>query len=271
VSELRERTISRVLYAFTGLTLVFLWLPLSVMIFLSVAENASTIFPFQGFTLEHMVAALGDPLIIASVLNSVFVAVVAASIATVIGVLASFALARYEFPWKDTYRMVLITPMILPGIVLGLGLLVFFNSVVGMDLSLVTIILTHSLYGLPFVVLIVSSRLYAFDTSVEEAARDLGADQWETFWDVTFPIIRPAVMAGAVFAFIRSFEDFIRAFMVQGTENVLTVTMFGLIKYNSSAKMNAISTLIIFVIAVLLAVGMNLGNVTEYAAGTEGE
>ncbi|MFT4922289.1 MAG: ABC-type spermidine/putrescine transport system permease subunit II [Haloarculaceae archaeon] len=268
---MRERTISRLLYGVTALTLVFLWLPLTVMIFLSIAENASTVFPFRGFTLTHMVSALNDGLIVRSVLNSAFVATVAASIATVVGVLASFALARYEFPWKDTYRTLLITPMIIPGIVLGLGLLVFFNTILGMELSLFTIILTHSLYGLPFVVLIVSSRLYAFDSSVEEAARDLGADQWETFWDVTFPIVRPAVMAGAVFAWIRSFEDFIRAFMVQGTENVMTVTMFGLIKYNSTAKMNAISTLIIFLIAILLAVGMNLGNVTEYVVDAEGE
>jgi ABC-type spermidine/putrescine transport system permease subunit II len=268
---MRRKTISRLLYALTGLTLVFLWLPLTVMIFLSVAENASTVFPFNGFTLEHIAAALSDPLIVTSVFNSIFVATVASAIATVVGVLASFALARYEFPWKDTYRLALVTPMIIPGIVLGLGLLVFFNTILGMSLSLFTVILTHSLYGLPFVVLIVSSRLYAFDTSVEEAARDLGADQWEVFWDVTFPVVRPAIMAGAVFAFIRSFEDFIRAFMVQGTGNVLTVTMFGLIKYNSTAKMNAISTVIIFVIAVLLAVGMNLGSVTKYAAGAESE
>lgn len=261
-----EDTISYLLYGFTALTLVFLWLPLTVMVFLSFAENASTVFPFQGFTFEHVVAALTDGTIVRSVLNSLFVATVASGIATVIGVLASFALARYDFPWKDAYRTALVTPMIVPGIVLGLGLLVFFNTIVGMDLSLFTIILTHSLYGLPFVVLMVSSRLYAFDTSVEEAARDLGADQWEVFWEITFPIVRPAIMAGAVFAFIRSFEDFIRAFMVQGTGNVLTVTMFSLIKYNSTAKMNAISTVIIFVIAVALAIGMNLGSVVEYAA-----
>jgi ABC-type spermidine/putrescine transport system permease subunit II len=268
---MRQRTVSRILYGFVALTLVFLWLPLVVMIFLSVAENASTVFPFEGFTLAHIDAALSDPLIVESVLNSLFVATAASAIATVVGVLASFALARYDFPWKDVYRTWLITPMIIPGIVLGLGLLVFFNTILGMDLSLLTITLTHSLYGLPFVVLIVSSRLYGFDQSIEEAARDLGADQWEVFWEITFPVIRPAVMAGAIFAFIRSFEDFIRAFMVQGTENVLTVTMFGLIKYNSTAKMNAISTVIIAVIAIFLAIGMNLGNVTGYVAGTESE
>ncbi|WP_327051248.1 ABC transporter permease [Halomicrococcus gelatinilyticus] len=268
---MRRRTISYLLYGITAVTLVFLWLPLSVMIFLSVAENASTVFPFRGFTVEHIVAALSDRTIVQSVLNSLVVATAASAIATVIGVLASFALARYEFPWKDAYRTALVTPMIVPGIVLGLGLLVFFNTILGVQLSLFTIILTHSLYGLPFVVLLVSSRLYAFDTSVEEAARDLGADRWEVFWEITFPIVRPAIMAGAVFAFIRSFEDFIRAFMVQGTGNVLTVTMFSLIKYNSTAKMNAISTVIIFVIAVLLAIGMNLGSVVEYTAGERGE
>jgi ABC-type spermidine/putrescine transport system permease subunit II len=264
---MKKKTVTYLLYAVTALTLVFLWMPLSVMITLAFAENASTIFPFQGFTLEHVAAALADGTIVNSVLNSLFVAAAASGIATIIGVLASFALARQEFPLKDAYRTALITPMVIPGIVLGLGLLIFFNTIIGVGLSLYTIILTHSLYGLPFVMLMVSSRLYAFDTSLEEAARDLGADQWEVFWDVTFPVVRPAIMAGAVFAFIRSFEDFIRAFMVQGTENVLTVTMFSLIKYNSTAKMNAISTVIIFVIAVLLAVGMNLGSVVDFATG----
>ena len=111
-----------------------------------------------------------------------------------------------------------------------------------------------------------------FDESLEEAARDLGAGPLETFRDVTLPIVAPAVGAGFLFAWIRSFEDFIRAFFVKGTMDVLTTAMFSMIKYGAAPKMNAISSFIVFVIAVVLAVAMNLGNVTGYVAGgTDGD
>lgn len=268
----RETWLRRGLYGFSVAVLLFLWVPLLVMILLSFAQNASTVFPFQGFTLEHYAATLQDASLRNSVMNSLKIATVSASIATILGVLAAFGLARYRFKFKQAFRTFGILPMVIPGVVLGMALLIFFRTIVpGLRPGLLAIILTHSVYGFPFVLLPVAARLYSFDESLEEAGRDLGAGPLGTFADITLPIIAPAVAAGFLFAWVRSFEDFIRVFFVRGLTDVLTTTMFSMIKYGAAPKMNAISALIVFGIAVALAVAMNLGNVADFVAGGGGE
>jgi ABC-type spermidine/putrescine transport system permease subunit II len=264
----KERLLRRGLYVIAGILLLFLWIPLLVMMFLSFAENASTLFPFKGFTLTHYAATFADEGLMTSLLFSVQIATVSATLATILGVLASFALARYDFPFKETYRTFGILPMVIPGIILGVALLIYFR-VIGITPGILTIILTHSVYGFPFVLLIVTARLYTFDRSLEEAARDLGADPFTTFRDITLPIVAPAIGAGFLFAWIRSFEDFIRVHFVRGTVNVLTIDMFGMIKYGAAPKMNTISSFVVVIIAVVLAIAMNIGNVTSYVAGTD--
>lgn len=265
-----ERLLRGVLYLTVIAVLVFLWIPLTVMGILSFTVNASTFFPFQGFTLAHYAATFSDGGLMLALFNSVQIATLSAVIATVLGVLASFALARYGFPFKEVYRTFGILPMIIPGVVLGIALLMYFQTLLGLVPGFLTVVLTHSVYGFPFVLLIVTARLYTFDEALEEAARDLGADPLTTFRDITLPVIGPAIGAGFLFAWIRSFEDFIRVHFVKGTFDVLTTSMFGMIKHGAAPKMNAISSFIVFVIAVVLAVAMNVGNVTKYVAGTEG-
>lgn len=271
-----ERLLRGSLYTVAGALLVFLWIPLAVMIVLSFAVNSSTLFPFRGWTLANYVAAFADADLMLAVWNSVQIATISATIATVLGVLGSFALARYSFPLKETYRTFGILPMVIPGVVLGIAMLIYFRTLLT-ELPVVgslfvpgfwTVVFTHSVYGLPFVLLIVTARMYTFDEALEEAARDLGADPITAFRDVTLPIMAPAIGAGFLFAWIRSFEDFIRAYFVKGTMDVLTTTMFSMIKYGTAPKMNAISSFIVFVIAIVLAVAMNVGNVTDYVAGT---
>lgn len=269
--HLRERLLQGGLYLTAGLLLVFLWIPLFVMITLSFMENASTLFPFEGFTLAHYAATFTDAGLMGSLWHSVQIATLAATIATVLGVLASFALARFSFHLKEVYRTFGILPMVIPGVVLGIALLIYFRTLLGLTPGFHTIVLTHSIYGFPFVLLMVTARLYTFDRSLEEAARDLGAGPIETFRDVTLPIVAPAIGAGFLFAWIRSFEDFIRAFFVRGTMDILTTTMFSMIKYGTAPKMNAISSFIVLVIGVVLAIAMNVGNVPGYITGTVGD
>ncbi|WP_267641573.1 ABC transporter permease [Haloarchaeobius amylolyticus] len=269
--EVRERLLSVGFRLLTVALLVFLWIPLAVMVILSFMQNSSTFFPFQGVTLQHYTATFADEALMGSLFTSVQIATISAVIATVLGVLASFGLARYDFPYKEAYRTIGILPMVIPGVVLGIALLIYFQTLLGLSPGFLTLVLTHSVYGFPFVLLIVTSRMYTFDESLEEAARDLGADPLTVFKDVTFPVIAPAIGAGFLFAWIRSFEDFIRAHFVKGVMDVLTTAMFGMIKFGAAPKMNAISSFIVFVIAVVLAVAMNVGNVTGYVAGTEEE
>jgi ABC-type spermidine/putrescine transport system permease subunit II len=184
--------------------------------------------------------------------------------------------------------------MIIPGIILGVGLRFYFRLLANIQLGFLATVLTHSLYGIPFVLLIVTARLYTFDEALEEAARDLGADPITTFRDVTLPVIAPAVGAGFMFAWIRSFEDYIRVLFVSGPNlapsfirdsavaprflrtdvDPLTQWMFGKITKASAENLlllNAVSTLIVLAIAIALAIAMNLGNVTGYVAGTPAE
>lgn len=261
------------LYAFAVLMLVFLWLPLLIIIFLSFAQSPN-IIPFEGFTLGNYQGIAGEPGLRSSVAASFGIATLSAIIATVLGVLASFALTRYQFPLREVYRTFGIIPMIVPGVILGVGLRFYFLTI-GITPSFLATVLTHSLYGLPFVLLIVSARLYTFDESLEEAARDLGADPLTTFRDITFPVIAPAIGAGFLFAWVRSFEDYIRALFVSGvTTDPLTQWMFGKITKASAENLNVlnvVSTLIVLAIAVALAIAMNYGNVTGYVAGTVDE
>ena len=296
LGQRRVKRLLRVgLYGFAALMMLFLWVPLLVIVALSVAESPNLI-PFEGFTLSHYLRLPGATGLQGSVVMSLFVATVSATVATAIGVLASFALTRYRFRLREIYRTFGIIPMIVPGIILGVGLRFYFLLMVDIDLGFLTTVLTHSLYGIPFVLLIVTARLYTFDEALEEAARDLGADPVTTFRDVTLPVIAPAVGAGFMFAWIRSFEDYIRAVFVSGTSIVpsfvqesavarhpaapeflnddagpLTQWMFGKITKASAENLlllNAVSTLIVLAVAVALAVAMNVGNVTGYVAGT---
>ncbi|NEU58502.1 ABC transporter permease [Halorussus sp. MSC15.2] len=269
--ERKEWLLNRSLWLVAGALLVFLWIPLLVMMFLSFAVNASTFFPFEGFTLAHYAATFADETLMFALWNSIQIATISACIATVLGVLASFALARYDFPFKELYRTFGILPMVIPGVVMGIALLIYFRTLLGMTPGFLTVVLTHSVYGFPFVLLMVTSRLYTFDESLEEAARDLGADPMTVFRDITLPIVAPAIGAGFLFAWIRSFEDFIRVYFVKGTMDVLTTSMYSMIKYGTAPKMNAISSFIVFVIAAVLAVAMNVGNVAGMVAGTEGD
>ncbi len=260
------------LYGMAGLLLLFLWIPLAIMIFLSFGENAITVFPFEGFTLENYRLAIESESMRDSLQGSLTIATLAASIATVLGVLMSFAITRYRFKLREIYRTFGIIPMVIPGIILGVALRIYFQNLLGVLPGFMTVVLAHSLYGLPFVLLIVSARLYTFDESLEEAARDLGADPITTFRDVTLPVIAPAVGAGFLFAWIRSFEDYIRALFLAGPNtDVLTIWMFSRIKQLDAPELNAVSSLIVFFVAIALAVAMNYGNVTGYVAGTHGD
>ncbi|OSP08425.1 spermidine/putrescine ABC transporter permease [Halorubrum ezzemoulense DSM 17463] len=264
-----ERLLGTSLYVVSGLLLLFLWVPLAIIIFLAFAENAVTIFPFEGLTLDNFRLALRSDSMRASLAGSFTIATVAASVATVLGVLASFALTRYRFRLREVYRTFGIIPLVIPGIILGVALRIYFQNLLGILPGFATVVLAHSLYGLPFVLLIVSARLYTFDESLEEAARDLGADPLTVFRDVTLPVIAPAVGAGFLFAWIRSFEDYIRALFLTGPNtDVLTIWMFSRIRQLDAPELNAVSALIVFGIAIALAVAMNVGNVTGYVAGT---
>ncbi|ESS03063.1 MAG: ABC-type spermidine/putrescine transport system, permease component II, partial [uncultured archaeon A07HR67] len=253
-------------YGMWALTLgivVFLWLPLSQIIVLSFTEN-SVLFPFGGVTFQNYVSLFTNESLLMAARQSAFVATVSASVAALLGVPLGFAIARHSFRGRAVLRGLVIVPLLMPGIIMGISLLILFR-VVGLSSGFVTTVFAHSVYGLPFIVLPVVARLAVFDRKLEEGARDLGADGRAVLKDVTLPIISPAIAAGFIFAWLRSFEDFIRVFFVGGTMDALTKEMYGMVVYSQGTEaMDPMATIIVLFISVALAIAINFRDILEY-------
>src|SRR6056297_1625728 len=251
------------MWALTLGIIAFLWLPLSQTVVRSFTEN-SVLFPFGGVTLGNYVSLFTDEGLLAAARQSAFVATVSAAVATLIGVPLGFAIARHSFRGRSVLRGLVILPLLMPGIIMGISLLILFR-VVGLPAGFLGTVLAHSVYGLPFIVLPVVARLAVFDRKLEEGARDLGADGRAVLKDVTLPIISPAIAAGFVFAWLRSFEDFIRVFFVGGTMDALTKEMYGMVVYSQGTEaMDPMATIIVLVVSAALAVAINLRDILEY-------
>lgn len=251
------------MWALTIGIIVFLWLPLSLIVVLSFMES-SVLFPFEGVTLANYVSLFTNASLLGAARQSAIVATTSAAVATLIGVPLGFTIARRTFRGRSVLRGLVILPLLMPGIIMGISLLILFR-VIGFSPGFFGTVLAHSVYGLPFIVLPVTARLAVFDRKLEEGARDLGADGSGVLKDVTLPIISPAIAAGFVFAWLRSFEDFIRVFFVGGTMDALTKEMYGMVVYSQGTEaMDPMATLIVVVVASALAVAINLRDILEY-------
>lgn len=196
--------------------------------------------------------------------NTLTIAFISTITSTVIGTLAALALQRYDFRLKSFSQLSLYIPIVIPEIVMGIGILVLFsqvfsflNSTLGTNLTmgLPTVIVSHITFSIPFVTLVVQARLQGFDKSFEEAAMDLGANELITFWRVTFPMILPGVLSGALLAFTLSLDDFVITFFTTGPgSTTLPIYVYGLLRRIITPQVNALSTIWVLVVftAVLL-------------------
>ena len=241
------------------LVYVFLYVPIMVVIALSFNDSRYAVV-WQGFTTEWYEALLTGQTIarvnphaaFQSLVYSVEIAIVTVIVSTVFGTMLAFALDRYEFLGKGLFIGVVYMPIIIPSIVMGISLLLFFN-IVGMSLGIHTAMIAHIAFGISFVAVVVAARLKSFDRTLEEAAKDLGANEIETFRYVTLPIIKPGVIAGSLLAFAMSFDDFVVTFFVIGNENTLPIFFFGMVRQGISPGVNVIATLILVVTLLLVA------------------
>lgn len=231
----------------------FLYLPLVIVVLYSFSATKVNAWPIKGYTLDWYRQFLQDDDIFASIRLSVFVGIVAASAAVVLGTLAAFAIDRYDFPGKPALRFLIVLPITLPGIVTGVALLSWFHGF-GVPLSRWTIIAGHVTFCITLVVNNVVARLGQLPRHLTEASADLGANPWTTFWRVTFPLIRPAVLAGAILAFTLSFDEIIVTFFLTGREKTLPLLIWGRLRMGLSPEINAAATAIIAVslVGVLL-------------------
>jgi spermidine/putrescine transport system permease protein len=190
--------------------------------------------------------------------RSLIVGVVSTVIATAIGTLTAFALARYRFRGKSFYDSTIYADTVMPEIVVGISLLAFFVAL-HIPLGLTTIIVAHVAFNIPFVTIVVRSRVVGLDRSLEEAAQDLGASPTGTFLRITLPLIFPAVVAGALLAFTLSFDDFVITFFVAGVgSNTLPLEIYSMVKLGVSPVVNALSTVIIIAVIVVVFAGSRI-------------
>lgn len=233
---------------------LFLYLPVFLLILFSFNESAAGSLPFTGLTLKWYRDLLADFLVINAFWTSLKVALATSLLATIIGTAAAFPMARLVFRFKETLRIIFTLPIMVPGLLIGIALLIFFSSWLDLNLSLGTVIIGHVVFTTPFVVLVVTARLLDFDYRLEWAAADLGATPFQTFRQVTFPLIFPGVLAGALFAFTLSLDEFIITFFTIGPQSTLPMYIFSQVKFGITPKVNALAT-IMFVGSIIILGG----------------
>lgn len=222
---------------------------------------------WRGFTLDNYSKAWNNSALIEAMTNSLMIAFVATLISTVIGSMVALMLWRFKFLFKGPYEAFMGLPIVIPEICMGVALLLFFNQtgmmtgVVAMPwpLNLANIIIAHVAFCFPFVAIVVRSRLVGFNKQLEEASKDLGASEWQTFRYVLIPFMMPGLVAGALLAFTLSLDDFVITFFTSGPETVtFPVKVYSLVRRGVSPEINAASTVLIVITVVATVIAMRL-------------
>lgn len=248
---------SRLLGLYAAAAFAFLHVPLLVLAVFSFNESRFTVW--QGFSLKWFQAAFRDPQLAEATWNSLLIAFAATLFSTAVGTMCSYALWRRR---SRTVSTTLYLSLVTPEIVMGVSLLAFFQwtfRYLGMQLGMHTVIAAHTMFCIAYVVIVVSARLRTMDASLEEAALDLGATEWRTFRKVTLPLLMPAVAAAGLLAFTISFDDYVITSMVAGVDSeTLPMVIYALARRGANPVVNAISTLIVVGLGVLIAISSRL-------------
>lgn len=225
----------------SGLTYLFLFAPIFVLVLFSFNKSRLGA-QFTGFTTDWYAKLLRNTPILDAAWNSIQIALISTLFATFLGTLVAFAIHRLRFPGRKLVEGGLYIPIILPEIVMGISLLSLF-SMLQLQPGKLTIILSHITFSLSFVYVTVRARLYDFRSDLERAAMDLGADEWLTFWWVTFPLVLPGIVAGALLAFTLSLDDLIITFFTSGPgAQTLPLRIYNMVRQGVSPEINALST-----------------------------
>jgi spermidine/putrescine transport system permease protein len=253
----------------TCATLIFLVGPLAVVVLFSFHETASLAFPFTGFSLRWYREVLASAPFISSTINSLIVATAAAISTFILGFMAAYGLSRTSSRWKLPLALLFYLPITLPGLFLGLALLVFFAGI-NIKLSLATVAIGHFIYVFPYFLLIVKAALDRMDPAIEEAAADLGASPWMVFRRVTIPQIWPVVVGATSLSFALSFDEFVITFFVIGSQSTLPLYIWSSLRRTIDPSINTISTLLLATTLVLFALAFFLAIGREHSAQRAG-
>lgn len=255
------------LWIYAALAIGYLLTPIVVMIIFSFNKPEGKFnFVWNEFSLDAWFNPLARPGLSDALLTSIIVAIIATLVATILGTLIALALVRYAFRGRSGTSLFIFIPMTTPEIVMGASLLTLFVGTASIEpwrsiipagifypLGLNTILIAHILFLISFVVVTVRARIAGYDRTLEEAAMDLGANEWTTFWRVTFPLIFPGILAAALLSFSLSIDDFIVTNFTSGLTNTFPVWIWGTIRNNLPPQVNVIGT-VFFTVAILLVI-----------------
>jgi spermidine/putrescine transport system permease protein len=233
----------RWLAIYAAIVFAFLYLPIIVLMVYSFNGQGVGGFPPRDLTLSWYRLLFQDDAIWSSVLNSVIVALTSVAIALALGIPAGLALDRASFPGKRIFRRLVLLPLVLPGIITGLSLLMLFREA-DVRLSLITVILGHGTALISVATTEVFAGLQKFDRAQEEASLDLGANYWQTFWRVTLPNLKLSIIGAALLIFTLSMDEIAVSFFLIGRDNTLPLEIWGRLRRGITPEINAVSTLI---------------------------
>jgi spermidine/putrescine transport system permease protein len=261
-ADTNGRRAARWLAAYSALVYAFLYLPILVLVIYSFNGQGIGGFPPRGLTLKWYATLFDDAGLWGTVLNSLLVAIAGVAISIGLGLPAALALDRSGFRGKAIFRRIVLLPLILPGIITGLSLLMFFVAM-GMKLSLLTIVLGHGTALISVATTEIFAGLQKLDRAQEEASLDLGANHWRTFWRVTLPNLRVSIIAAALLIFTLSMDEIAVSFFLIGRENTLPLEIWSRLRRGITPELNAISTLILLFSIALIVVWYRLRTRTD--------
>ncbi len=253
----------------------FLYTPLVALIVFSFNNSRRNIV-WKGFTLDYYVQAVQDSDLLQAFANSLTIALICTVVSVALGALGAVALWRFRFPGRSAFEGGIALPIVAPEICMGVAMLVFFTRILPwpddlpwpFDLGAITI--AHIAFCFPLVVVVVRARLASFNRELEEAARDLGASEWRTFFDVLVPHMQPALLAGALLAFTTSLDDFVITFFTAGPDTeTFPVQVYSMVRFSVTPEVNAASTLLIVITVALTVIAVRLqgADATKELAG----
>jgi spermidine/putrescine transport system permease protein len=245
---------------------ILLYAPIVTLVAFSFNTDRRNVV-WRGFTLNNYVRAWENTALLEAFTNSLVIAILATVISTVLGAMVAMLLWRFRFPGKPAYEGFMALPIVIPEICMGVSLLVFFArlgwweavAALPWPFNLSTIIIAHVAFCFPFVAIVVRARMAGFNRELEEASKDLGASEWQTFWSVIYPFMQPGVVAGALLAFTLSLDDFVITFFTSGPETVtFPVKVYSLVRRGVSPEINAVSTALIVITVAATIIAMRL-------------
>lgn len=235
------------------LVLLVTYLPIVMVVIFSFNESKLTA-SWTGFSLKWYEELLKDKAIKEALWNSIVLGVVSCAFSAVIGTLGAIGMARVNYKSKGMIEYLSTVPIMVPEIILGMVFLAFF-SLLNLPFGMVTLVIAHTTFCIPYIFMMVKSRLVGIDKSLEEAARDLGASPARTFWDITLPLIMPAVACGCILAFAMSFDDVVISIFVNSPKvNTLPIKVYTQLKTGVTPEINALCTIILAVVVLVLLI-----------------